>query len=353
MTQARFTPLLLTWLALLASCSSSGGKERIPPRFTVEEVPAAIEASKADLEAERWEKALERLRSAKNTPNLGAEQRQNVQRVLETAAQEVIDHSDDPGHLQGLMDVDIPRPLAVAAGIRAARLLFEDGERMKAFRLIRRLDSKFPQHPQKMEAADLLFQIGADLAADDGHYALIFSHSANAPQVLEYLVLNHPSAPRGDEALWLLVTLYVNDKQVNLAIEKCQDLLLWFNDSPYAVRGQAQIPHLRLRGLTSPEYDRTEMQRARVELQVWIQDHAGGRDVDLEDQVRRDLTDSIRRLADNDLVVARFYARVKSYEGARYHALRALSLAQEGQDPGQVTEAEELLESLPEGEGSP
>ena len=202
----RSTALLL--LALAASCASSDAKRTVPPRFSIEEVPAAIEASLEDLEAGRAEVALERLRSAKNTPGLPADLRQEVQVALVRTAQEVIDHSTDHRHLEDLTDVDIPRTMAVAAGIRAARLLFEEGERMSSFRLIRKLDAKFPQHPQRAQAAELLFEVGTDLAQDEGRYLLIFKYKSDAPQVLEYLVMNHPSSPRGDEALWTLGEIY-------------------------------------------------------------------------------------------------------------------------------------------------
>lgn len=338
--------LLPIVLVLLAGCSSSRTERRVPPRFTIEEVPAAIEESEADLEAGRYEEALERLRSAKNTPGLPAGPRQEVQVVLERAARAVIEHSDDHRHLEELMDVDIPRPLAVAAGIRAARLLYAEGERMRSFRLIRRLDSKFPQHPQRLEAAALLFEIGENLANDDRRYLLFFRYKADAPQVLEYLVTNHPSSPRGDRALALLARLYVEEKQLELAIEKHQNLLLWYPDSPRAARSQAAIPHLRLTRLHSPEYDRSEMQRAREELEEWLDEHAGRADAELTEQVRRDRLDAIRRLADNDLDVARFYDTVDWPHAARRHARRAHELALAGGDPEQIEETDALLASL-------
>jgi tetratricopeptide (TPR) repeat protein len=339
----------LSALSMLSACSSTDKKIEIAPRFTIEEVPAAIAASEADLAEGKVESALERMRSAKNTPGLPAAGRQAVQRVLERSAQAVIDGTEDPSHLRNLMDVNIPRPMAVAAGIRAARLLLADGERMKAFRLIKRLDAKFPQHPEKLAAGRILFQIGESLAKDDGTYWLFFSYKSNAPQVLEYMVMNHPSAPRGDEALTILASLYEDSGRWDLAIEKHQDLLLWFPASRRAIRSQADIPRLRLRALGSPEYDRFEMTLAREEFEAWLAEYTGRAELaDLETQVRRNLADAVRRLADNDLDVARFYARVANPEGARYHALRAFETAKEGGDPDQVREAEALLESLPD-----
>ena len=343
-------PTALLLLALAAGCASSDAKRTVPPRFSIAEVPAAIEASRADLDAGRSDVALERLRSAKNTPGLPAALRQQVQVALERAAQDVIDHSTDYRHLEDLTDVDIPRTMAVAAGIRAGRLLFEDGERLDAFRLIRKLDAKFPQHPQRAQAAELLFEVGNDLAHDEGTYLLIFSFKSDAPQVLEYLVMNHPSAPQGDEALWTLGELYEESKRRQLAIEKHQDLQLWYPDSPYAVRSQARVPGLRLKILGSPEYDRSELTRARAELETWLEEHELTASRDLVDEVQRNRTDAIRRLADSDLQIARFYRTVDAPIGAERHARRAYDLAREGRDEAQVAEASALLESLqPEG----
>ena len=340
----RLTALLL--LALVAGCSSSDTKRRVSPRFSAAEVPAAIAESEADLDAGRYEAALERLRSAKNTPDLPAEQRQAVQLVLERAAGEVITHSTNASDLQELTDIDIPRPLAVEAGIRAAHLLFEEGERMKAFRLLRKLDAKFPQHPRRMQAASLLYEVGKDLASDDGSYLLIFHYKNDAPQVLEYLVMNHPSAPEGDEALWLLSQLYEEANQLDLAIEKHQDLILWFLGSEYVVRSQAAIPRLRMAILHSPEYDRSQLLLARAELETWLAEHGSTAQPELIAEVRRDRTDAIRRLADSDLDIARFYERVDSPKGATFHARRAFDLAREGADPVQIEEARELLQAV-------
>lgn len=340
----RSSALLL--LIIAASCNSSEAKRTVKPRFSVAEVPAAIAASEVDLDDGRYEVALERLRSAKNTPGLPARERQAVQISLERAAQAVIANSTNDADLQELTDVDIPRPMAVEAGIRAAQLQFADGERMKAFRLLRKLDAKFPRHPRRMQAASLLFKIGKNLAQDEGRYMLIFRYKANAPQVLEYLVMNHPSATDGAESLWLLGELYEDSKELGLAIEKHQDLMLWYPESEYVIRSQAAIPRLRLAMLGSPEYDRSELLVARAELEALLAEHGDPGLGKLSGEVRRLLTDTIRRLADNDLGVARFYDRVDSSEGAAQHARRAFDLAREGGDEEQVEEARRLLESL-------
>lgn len=339
-------------LAVLCACSSTGQKE-IPSRFTVEEVPAAIAAARVDLTAGgRTQAALRDMRSAKNTQGLPSDLRREVQDVLELAADQLVSELDDPRKLEQLMEIDLPRRISVEAGLRAAHVFFEQrGQRMRAFRLIKDIDAKYPLHHMGREAGALLADIGFDLAADRRRYGLFFRYRGLAPQVLEYLVLEHPNDPRGGQALWILGEVYEQDERWAVAIEKHQDLILWFPESPYAAGSEARIPHLRLAALKSPEHDRGALKTARGELERWLGDHFGH---ELEQEVRLDLTDCLRRLADNDLIVARFYRTVKNVVGAEYHARRALDEARSGGDEKQIAEAEELLARVAAwGEGGP
>lgn len=346
----RRLPLLLL-VTLAAACASDHAKKRIAPRFTIEEVPTAIEASRADLDAGRSTVALERLRSAKNTVGLPADLRQRVQLELELAAIAVIQDSDDPGDLEDLTDVDIPRHMAVAAGIRAAELHVANGKRMKAFRTLRRLDEKFPQHAQRARSAQILYELGADIAADEGRYWIFFRKKTDAPQVLEYLVLHHPTSAYGDEALVILSEYYEEERKFQLAIEKHLELVLWYPESVYVAESQAAVPRLRLTRLASPEYDRTEMSLALAECEEWLETNVGA-DPALTESVEDLRLDAIRRMIDHDLIVARFYAKVDSPEGVRLHATRALDLAVEGGVQEQRAEAKAMLDSLGLGTGS-
>ena len=80
--------------------------------------------------------------------------------------------------------------------------------------------------------------------------------------------------------------------------------------------------------------------------QAWLAEHGNTALGQLGGEVRRLLTDTIQRLADSDLSIARFYVRVDSSTGATHHARRAFDLAREGGDEEQVEEARDLLESL-------
>ena len=247
------------------------------------------------------------------------------------------------------MGVDIPRQLAVEAGLRSAQLLFRAEERMAAYRLIKRMDSKFPQHHERNAAGALLGEIGFNLAEDEGSYGLIFKYRNLAGEVLEYLVMNYPSHPGGDQTLWMLGTLYQEQRELDLAIEKHQDLLLWFPTSSLAPLAQARIPHLRLMIHGDPKYDRATLVQAHGELQDWLNEHSGH---ESEAVVRSDMLDTTRRLADSDLILAHFYATLGSAEGVQLHARRALAEAREGGDPSQVQEADKLLREWAEHSGN-
>jgi len=339
-TSLALGPLALI-LSLLTSCTSTRLAQQVEARYTPEQVPAVLDrartavAEQTDLEA-----AFESVRSARSTAGLTPELRQEVQNVLETTTRSVIATSSDTELLEAIMGVDVPRRLAVESGLRSAQLLFEEGERMRAYRLVKRMDSKFPQHHERGAAGSLLATIGFDLAGDDGSYGLIFKYRNLAGEVLEYLVINYPSHPGGDETLWTLATLYEEQGNLDIAIEKQQDLLLWFPASPLAPAAQARIPQLRLLVHADPEYDRAALVLAYGELQGWLQEHAGH---ELEPSVRANLTDTTRRLAASDLALAQFYATLGSAEGVELHARRALAEAREGGDPSQIQKADGLL----------
>ena len=282
---------------------------------------------------------------AQQTPGLNSNLRAQIQAVGERAASQLIYSSTKPKELEELFKLDLPRQLAVEAGIRAARLYYERGDRMRAYRLIKKVDAQHPQHPRRNVSGPLLAEIGFSLAEDKRRYALFFRYSSLSPEVLEYFVLNYPSDPNGPQALWVLGERYEKNGRWRLAIEKHEDLILWFPTDARAPESEARIPHLRLAELESPEHDRGQLTRARKELEKWLVDHPGH---PIEEEVRLDLTDAIRRLCDNDLVVARFYRRVKNFTGAEFHARRALAQAREGGDDKQIAEAEDLLARIVE-----
>lgn len=330
---------LLALAGSLTACSSLY-------RYDASEIPSILQGAEAELAGEVPEDEqdpadlVKRLRSAREVPGLSSTTREQLQAALELAAGRLILSAEDPDPLVSLVDADLPRKLSVDAGIRGAELLYSEGERMRAFRVIRNVDQKFPQHHLRQEAGELLSRIGQDLAADDRSYALIFKYRSLGIEVLEYFTLEYPSDPRGAAALQSLADIYEERKKYGLAIHAHQDLLLWFSGDPGVVVSEAAIPRLRLAVLGSPQHDRREMQLARDECEQWLASYVGH---PLTPQVEFVRTDAIQRLADNDLIVADFYKTVGGMEGAEYHARRALREARDIGNEAQILEAEQLL----------
>jgi hypothetical protein len=179
-----------------------------------------------------------------------------------------------------------------------------------------------------------------DLADDDGRYLLFFKYASLAPQVLEYLALEYPTHPETDDALARLAAIYEDERLWSDAIVKHQELVLWAASSPFRSASEASIPRLRLAAMKRPDYARDSLLQARDELVRWLASHPTH---ELRPDVERMLVDARQRLADNDLIVARFYLVIESAAGVRFHALRAEGEARLAGNLDQVAEAADLL----------
>jgi hypothetical protein len=340
-------PAALTSLALLLGLLAAGCRTA-PRPMDRKEVPHAVEQAKSALSSGQSERALDLMRSAAVTTGLPTATRDEVQTLLEQAAARRIDElsapGQDPEDLADMIELDLPRQIAVTAGLRAARGLFQEEEALDAYKLLKRLDVKFPLHHERAAAGDLLVEIGLWLVVHGTGWLGIGHSTSDAQEVLEYVILRHPSASRCDEAYETLAQIYEDDREWHLAIERLEFLVLNHPDSPRRPRAQAHVPHLRLRALRSPEYDRSELLAAQRELESWLKDYSGH---ELERQVRIDLGDCLRRLCDSDLLVADFYKRIHQPFGERFHLERAVEEARSAGDQQRVADAEKRLRHLP------
>ena len=342
--------LILVCLVFCTGCASFNSPiDWNKPRISgPEKGPAAVARAREEVAAGNAKRALERLRVAEEVKGLTADQKDEIatliEQVVEIRIEELSREGKDPKQLAKMLDLDLPNQLAVAAGVRAARMYQDGGKPYKAFKLLRKVEEKYPRHHGKVEAGEILAEAGLQLADDPRSFLGFFAKRDDGIQVLEFLVITYPSEPRCAEAYFKLAKIYEEDRLWILARQRHEDLRLWHPDTPYAVASEASIPRLRLRALKSPEYERRELLKARFELEEWLRTHAGHK---LEPRVRVDYTDCLLRLIENDLSVARFYRRIDQEYGARLHGDRALADAQ----AARLTEAEErardLLESLP------
>lgn len=347
-------PLLAFALALLiagatSSCSSNPLRRtgEVPKKLDSEEVPAAIERAEEALAAGRVDLALEWAYAASRVEGLPTEQRNRVQTLMEQAADQRIEQLSgegrDPDELAELIDVGLPRQVAVTAGIHAAEQWIAEGEYKRAFEVIQRLDELYPRHHERPAAGMLLAEIGIELSHKDTGWWIFGRSRPKAFQALEYLVLNYPLAPRCAEAYWRLGEMYEEDSEWQTAIERFQELVLYHPKSSYVAAALARIPHVRLASIESPEYDRKALALGREELEEWLRIYPGH---ELETGVREDLDDCLRRLAQSDLVIARFYRTVGNHHGTRLHAERAVEEARLAGDEDRARAAEKILAGL-------
>lgn len=346
----RLVPTLALALALAgAGCSSSPLRRtgQVPKSIPREEVPAALERAERALAEGRSDLALEWAYVASRVEGLPTEERNRAQSLMERAADERVESLEadegDPERLAELIDVGLPRHISVSAGIRAARAYVAQGEYKRAFTLLQRLDELYPRHYESRAAGALIAEIGIELSYRNTGWWIFGRSRPKAYQALEYLVLEHPLEPRCAEAYWRLGEMYEEDKKWATAIERLRELVLYHPRSVYVPAAMARIPHLRLASIESPEYDRKAILLARSELEEWLRVHPGH---ELEPTVREDLDDALLRLAQSDLVIARFYRTVGNLFGARLHAKRALELARLADDESRAAQAQELLERL-------
>jgi tetratricopeptide (TPR) repeat protein len=345
---------LLGALALVCGACSSvpswiPGSNSAPATLDADAVPAAIERARKDLAAGRTESALDWMRAASAAKNLPTDQREEVQRVLEQAAGKRISELSAPGQdpeaLADLVDLELPRQLAVEAGLAAARAQIANGNRMDAFRLLRKLDKKFPLHHEKQTAGDLIVEIGLALAKQHKSFLIFYSTDSQAEDVLEYAILEHPWARRGDEAHKVLAELYIHHHDLDLAIDRLEKLVLDHPDSELRPAAQALIPELRLRLLRSPEMDRGTLLKAKEELERWLDTHPP--EHELAAHVGVQLGDCLRRLCDSDLSIAGYYVTIDNPFGARFHARRAIEEARDAGDAERMSRAQAMVDALP------
>lgn len=349
MLRAPLLTLLSCALALaLAGCGTTyiERSEGVPSELEPPEVPAAILAAEEALLDGQPQLALDWMRVASDLDGLPTAQRARVQQLLEIAAdrwlKELSEEDTPPELLAEILDLDLPRQLAVTGALRGAALLVARGDYHDAFDLIERIDRRYPTHHLRPEAGRLLVEAG--LALSELESGWWDSHRDHAFQTLEYTSINYPLTPRGDLVLRRLAEMYEEDQRWYLSIARHEELAANFPESPLVPYSLARIPHLLLASIESPEYDRNAILEARDGLLKWLRDHEGH---EVTEQVRFDLADAQVRLAVSDLTIAEFHVTVGSDFGARLHATRALAEASAAGDDARARRAQDILDSLP------
>ena len=347
--RSRSTPLAFLGtcvLALLlgsfsAACASRGAiRPTLPSSVSPEE---ALRDSEADVQAGRFGEALTRVTAVQGERNLAPELRNRSDALADRA----VDGLDRAGaarprasELEELARLDLPLRQRSRLTVLAARAHLDEGGRIQAFKLLRDFEENNPGHPERAGASEVVAEAGFSLIADDGRYGLFRRYRSRGIGALELLVVRYPSHPRCAEAYEALANAYVDRGDLDLAIARLEDLLLYHPRDPRAPGAEARLPRIRMERVARDDYDRSELERARDELSAWLERFEGlgdGTDpilAELTATVRADLARCQLRLANNDLIVARYHRRIDQPFGVRQHAARALDLALDAQSLG-------------------
>lgn len=347
--------LLLLAATISGGCSTSRIKRSpgVPSSIEAAEVPQAIAAAEAALLDGQPQVALDWMRAASELRYIPPAERERVQQLLEISADQFIsrlgEEGQDPAVLADILDLELPRQIAVTGAIRAAELYVRRGEYVEAKDLIVEVDKKYPTHHLRPEAGQLLVESGLRLSEDDSGW-WIFNKRDDAFATLEYCSIQYPGTARGDLVLRRLAEMYEEDQKWSLAIDRHEELVQSYPRSALVPFSLARIPHLRLASIESPRYDRNAIIDARVELEDWLETYPGH---EVTPEVQADLADALNRLAQSDLYIARFYRKVDVEFGQRYHATRALQEAQTSGNESRIEAASRLLAELPPEEQKP
>jgi len=346
--------LLTLLLGPLAGCRAVAGvfdrSEHPLSDIERETADANLDYAEQEIEAGALPRAVERLVRVREVPNLPPETRLRSEALIDRAASLMLAVGDeDVDLLEDLWDLDLSPRMRARAGVRYAERLFETDHPVKAYKQIKEVEETLPNHPERARAGALLARTGLELIETPGRYYLVLSYAARGAAALEFLVLTYPLDPACDRAYQALARYYEDEGEVELAIARNQDLIVYNPRSPIAVEAAAEIPRLRLALIDEPDHDRGEAQQALDEVEAWLQrhpEHALAPEVQaLEARCRR-------RLAESDLVLSRYYDRIGNPFGARMHAERAAVEAEEAGAKDAVKEARELLDALGPAPGS-
>ncbi len=332
--------LALAGLAGLAGCRS-GSSGDVDSASAGEQLGLAQE----DIEAGILQRALERLIAVREVDGLDPDVRARQEELLEEATRRRFAELEgsDSSALEELYEESLPERLRARAGILAAERMLSEGRRVSAFKMIKKVDQALPSHPERVLAGDVLARAGLSLIRDDGRYYLLFRYRSRGIQALEYLVVNYPLDPHCPESYYALSETYEKTDDLDLAIERSEDLFLYHPLNPFAIAAGVRLPYLRMKRLQRNDYDRSELLRAHQELAAWLERNP---DHELADWGRELERECRTRLVESDLILARYYRRIRTPEGVRVHAERALSTAREAGFESQAAEAQELLEGV-------
>lgn len=345
-------PLLLA-LCALAACSS------LRRRVTAGNAAQHLELAREEIAAGELRAATRRLTVLRGVEGLDPDLRARTEDLLETASGSLLAALDArqagaDDYLDLFDDDDLAPRTRARAGLLGARRLLEEGRPVQAAKRVREVEKELSSFADRALAGDVIGRAGLELVARGGRYLLVFRYASRGLEALDFLVVTYPFDARCPQAYAAMVEEHARRLDHDEAIVKAEDLIVYHPQSPEGIAMQVRLPELRLERLERDDNDRAQMLQARSELEFWLDRYAGrnGAPAD-EARARVALRACNRRLAENDLVVARFYERVDEPPGVRLHAERALASGRAAEAPEAVAEAERLLALHPEAAALP
>lgn len=319
--------LLLVLLApSFASCRALGLSNSGPLRL--ETVPGYLADIDSSLEAGDALDALDRLERVNRTANIEPADRVRADRQLDVAMEAAVSglHQGvyDSADLSDIFGLELPTRARARAGVEAAFDLASRDHPVAAYKMARKVEFALPAHPERQRAGDLLQDVGFEMVERDDNYFWIFSYRQRGIEALEFLVSRYPFHPSCEEAYRKLSVAYERVDDLDRAIERLSDLLVYHPDTSFRGEAEARLATLRLKRIELDEYDRSELVRARDELAAWLDRFS---DHPLREDVFDTLDDAHVRLAQSDMSLARYYARIDVARGVQLHATRAIDEA--------------------------
>jgi hypothetical protein len=345
----RLLSLLLVFPPLVSGCALLGDNDPdAVGNVERETIARHLELAEEELSAGRALATIDRLLPIREFVGVAPEERNRAEALLTTAVEEILERDGDARldarDLYRVWRRELPQRLRAQVGVHVADRRLEEGHRIEASRMIRQVERELPHHAERAHAGDVLARAGLSLARDERRYALIRRYESRGITALEFLVLTYPLDPHCGQAYAELARIYEERHDLELAVERSEDLVIYHPESPPAIAAEARLPYLRLQRLTRDSYDRQEMRRALLEIDAWLERHP---DHELTGWAQEVRSECLRRLAANDLVVAHYYDRIHSPFGARMHAERALEEAHAAGASAEAEEAVALLDILP------
>jgi|GEM_PF-3824937 len=356
MTHA-LSALCLVLALALSGCGTTGpilatwGEDPLAPypgeQLTPEAVDAQLDIAQRELdEGLAWEATRRALRLYEDTQLDSARGNRTIQTLID-AYDAAIRASTRPSQLDRIRTSRLPRTVRAMRAVAKAELRLARDTPLLAFEELWELEQSYPAHHLSNEAADLVWAAATRLRERDGSFLFFYSDAGRANTVYDYLVVQHPTHPRCDEAYWRLASFDAERRRFVDAILHLEDLVLYHPTSPYAIEAEARIPTLRLEDHARSDFDIGSLERILAETRAWLARHgrvglSPERDA-LVERMRAQEVECLMRLARGDLAIARYYDRLDESFGAWQHAARAQDYAAEANDADLIEEARALV----------